>query len=255
MPQFSFGSGSLYGTPTRDSAGNPVLNGTPQKFGVLQDVSVDFNFDVKMLHGQLQFPVDVARGKASIKCKAKFGKYSGALFNDLFFGQTLTKGTATDVFTDKAGSMIPAGAPYTITVTAPMAGTVTEDLSVTGADGVQYSKVAAAPTTGQYTYAAGVFTFASADQGKLVYIDYKYTYALPGAKTIAVLNQEMGYTPEFRVELSQKFKGKPLTFTFPKAVSSKLMSPGKNDDYNIPEFEFEVFADDAGNVAFISLGE
>lgn len=255
MAQYSFGSGSLYGTPTRDSAGNPVMNGATQKFGVLQDVSVDFGYDVKMLHGQLQFPVDVARGKASIKCKAKFGKLNGALYNSLFFGQILVSGTATDIFTDIAGSMIPAVAPYTITLEAPNSGTITEDLSVIGADGTPYEKVDTLPAAGQYTFAAGVFVFAAADAGKKVFIDYKYTYSAPGTKTITVLNQQMGYTPEFRVELSQKFKGKPLTFTFPKAVSSKLMFPGKNDDYNIPEFEFEVFADDSGNVAFISLGE
>lgn len=255
MAQYSFGSGSLYGIPTRDSAGNPVLNGTPQKFGVLQDVSVDFGYDVKMLHGQLQFPVDVARGKASIKCKAKFGKLNGALYNSLFFGQTLTSGTATDILSDIAGSMIPASAPYTVTPAAPNAGTVTESLSVIGADGTPYDKVEAIPTTGQYTLSGGIFTFAAADAGKKVFIDFKYTYASPTAKTITVLNQQMGFTPEFKVELSQKFKGKPLTFTFPKAVSSKLMFPGKNDDYNIPEFEFEVFADETGNVAFISFGE
>jgi hypothetical protein len=46
-------------------------------FGVLQDVSVDISGDIKELYGQNQFAEAVARGKAKISCKAKFGRING----------------------------------------------------------------------------------------------------------------------------------------------------------------------------------
>jgi len=84
--QFGFGSGILYGLRT------DVANATPIKFGILQDVSIDWNGEIKELFGQLQYPVDVARGKTKIEGKAKFAQISGPEFNNLFFGQTIQFG-------------------------------------------------------------------------------------------------------------------------------------------------------------------
>src|SRR5216684_1475305 len=92
--QFIFGSGLLYGIR------NDIVNQSPRAFGTVQDVSVDFDGDIKDLFGQFQFPVDVARGKTKIACKAKFATVSGGIFNDLFFGQTLSTGQQAFAFNE-----------------------------------------------------------------------------------------------------------------------------------------------------------
>src|ERR1700761_3332895 len=79
--QFAFGSGLLYGLR------NDTAIATPRRLGVLQDVEIDFEGDIKELYGQFQFPVDVARGKVKITGKAKFATISVAVYNDLYFGQ------------------------------------------------------------------------------------------------------------------------------------------------------------------------
>jgi hypothetical protein len=94
--QFVFGSGLLYGTRT-DTANN-----TPRLFGTMQDVSIDFDGDIKELFGQFTFPVDVARGKTKIAGKAKFATVSGEIYNDLFFGQTLNTGQEAFAYNEAA---------------------------------------------------------------------------------------------------------------------------------------------------------
>jgi hypothetical protein len=84
--QYGFGSGVLYGIRT------DIANGTPVRFGTLQDVSIDFSGEIKELYGQQQYPVDTARGKTKIEGKAKFAQISAGQFNNLFFGQTLQSG-------------------------------------------------------------------------------------------------------------------------------------------------------------------
>ena len=82
----NFGSGLLFGTRT------DIAAQTPQLFGVLQDVSVEFSASAKQLFGQNQYPVLVARGQAKIACKAKVGAISANLFNALFFGGAVVAG-------------------------------------------------------------------------------------------------------------------------------------------------------------------
>ena len=55
--QLIFGIGALWGT--RSDA--PGIG--PDQFAILQDNSIDFSFELKELYSQLQFPVDIARGK------------------------------------------------------------------------------------------------------------------------------------------------------------------------------------------------
>src|SRR4051812_11802610 len=118
---FGFGAGALWGTPLTDYAGNAIANPTPVLFGTLQDVSIDISFDVKELHGENQFPVDVARGKGKMSCKAKSARINGLQLNNLFFGQTMTSSIVSDV-KDTVGAVIPA-TPFQITPTVPSSGT------------------------------------------------------------------------------------------------------------------------------------
>lgn len=260
MAQYLFGSGSIYATPLVDASGNAVTNPTPVKFLACQDISADISFDTKMLYGQNQFPLAVARGKAKVAVKAKLGQVNGAIFNNAFFGQT--KSTGQEGYQqDLVGIAIPA-TPFTITAGAtsdathiqiPNSGTWAADMGVRNASGVPMTRVASAPATGQYSVAAGVYTFAAADTGLTVYIDYRYTVTT-GTK-IAVINQLLGSAPSVSLDIVVPYAGKQLTCRFPMAIAGKMALATKLDDFTVPEINFDCFVDASGNVGTLSMAE
>lgn len=249
---FIFGAGNLYGVPTSDAAGNAIAVPTPVKFGTLQNVSLDISFENKTLYGQNQFPVAVGRGKGKISGKAQFAGLNGATMNSLFFGQTLSTGI-TSIYSDSNGTAIP-GTPFTITPTIPSSGTWSRDLGVTVA-GVPLTRVASAPATGQYMVAAGVYTFAAADTAKIAFIDFEYTATSTTAPQGIVTNQLMGYAPAFLCELTTPYAGKQMTVTLYNCISSKLTLATKQDDFMVPEFDFDAFANNSNQVIKYSLSD
>jgi hypothetical protein len=252
--QIAFGAGSLYGTQLLDASGNTITNPTPVRFGVLQDCSLDVSFESKMLYGNQQFPIAVGRSKGKISVKAKAAQISAPLMNAIIFGQTVTTGQQL-VSIDEGPTAIPT-TPFQITVTN--SATFVADLGVYNAStGLPMKRVASAPAAGQYSVSvAGVYTFASADQvaGVQVKINYSYTIAASGNK-IAVANLLMGYAPSFQAELILPFQGKNLYVKLNNCISSKFSLATKLDDFIIPEFDFDAFADASGNVMTISSVE
>jgi len=254
MPQYIFGAGNMWGIPLQDASGVAITNPTPVPIGTLQDISADFSFEVKKLYGQKQFPVAVGRAKGSMSFKAKSADIDAAAWNSLYFGQTLAAGLVDDVIAI-VGVAIPT-TPFQITPVPPNSGAWSADLGVVNTAGLRFTRVASAPTTGQYSVTAGVYTFASADNGSgmSVLINYQYTAALPSsARKLTVTNLDMGLIPTFRAELYTKYLGKTLVLSIPSAVSTKLSLSTKLDDFAIPEFDFEGFADATGNVMTFSI--
>lgn len=248
MPLYGFGAGALWGTPSTDADGNAISNPTPLLFGVLQEVSVDISGDIKELYGQNQFAEAVARGKTKISCKAKFGRINGLHLNSLFFGQTVSSGILADYY-DTTGSPIPANpGPYTITPAVPSGGTWARDLGVRDANGNPMTLVAAAPATGQYSVAAGVYTFAAADADMTVFISFAYTATSTTAKKSTVMNKAMGAAPAFRCDLSDGYLGGQTALSLYKCIATKLSFATKLDDFMIPDFDFSAFADANGRV-------
>jgi hypothetical protein len=246
MAQYNFGAGVCWGTPTADANGNAITNGTPLMLAVTQEASVDISGDIKELYGQNQFPVAVGRGKMKITGKVKYGQFNGAVLNSLFFGQTMTSSLVA-VVSDTVGATIPA-TPFQITPTVPGGGTWATDLGVRDSNGNPMTKVASGPTTGQYMVAAGVYTFATADTGKVVFISYGYTATSTVAKTSVVSNLPMGAAPTFRWDFYNQLGGNGLNLTLFSCVSSKLSLGTKLDDFMIPELDFSAFADNLGRV-------
>lgn len=253
MAQYAFGAGVLFGTPLVDANGVAISVPTPVKFGALQDVSVDISFNAKKLYGSLQFPLAVGRGTGSINLKAKFANLSGQMLNAIFFGQTLANGIVTNV-EGLVGVAIPA-TPFQITPTVPSSGTWVADLGVVDTTGIPYTRVASAPATGQYSVAAGVYTFAAADAAKLVLISYRYTATSAVAKNQTVRNLVLGFQPTFEAVLMVPYNNKVLTLRLPNCISSKLSIATKLEDFIVPDFEAEGFDDGSGNVAYWSVSE
>lgn len=245
MAQLGFGSGLLFGTRT------DVSDSTPRQFGTLQEGGIDFSADTKQLFGQYQFPVDVARGKAKIEGKAKMGQISGSVFNDLFFGDTKAA-TLYQVSYQEAATIPATPGPYTVTADNT---TGFADLGVTfTATGVPLIKVASSPATGEYSVntSTGVYTFAAADQGLAVKLNYSYT-AASGGYSFTITNKLMGNTPTFSLVLNMDFRDKQMVLKLNACVSSKLGMATKLDDYLVPEFDFEAFADSSGNIGTFSV--
>lgn len=251
--QFGFGSGVFWGTPLQDASGNAITNPTPCQLGVLQDLSLDVSFDTKQLYGQNQFPVAIGRGKGKMSMKAKLAQLHGRMVNDLVFGQTLSSGVLSDVY-DTTGAVIPSS-PYSITPTVPSSGNWTADLGVRDSNGVPLVRVASAPATGQYSVSAGVYTFAAADTGKTVFINFQYTATSTTAKKSTVISLPMGYAPTFKADIFVPYSGKSLVLTIPQCVVSKFAVSTKQDDFLVPELDMEGFADAAGNALYWALSE
>ena len=242
---YSFGSGVLIGTRT------DIANATPLNFGLLQEVSFDENATLKELYGQQQRPLAIARGTIKTTAKAKVARISGLAMAHLFYGVTPIAGQVMTAFAE-AGA-IPATTPYT--VTAANSATAVDDLGVINAlTGLPFIKVASAPTAGQYSYAAGVYTFAAADTGKAVLLNYTYTLTT-GGQRFTVTNALLGTTPTFACQFYTTFQGQACNVKYTNCTSSKLGFSTKLEDFVMPEFDFSVFADAAGNVATWSFGD
>lgn len=251
---YLFGSGILWGTPLTDANGAAVANPTPIIFGTMQDIDVDIKFDIKELHGQNQFPAAVGRGKGSIGGKAKVADLRAAALETLIFGISGSSGIDSAVY-DTVGATIP-GTPYQVTVTPPSSGTWTADMGVLDSTtGREMKRVASAPATGQYSVAAGVYTFAAADTAKLVYINYRYTATSTVARTITGTNLPMGYAPSFRADLYMPFQGKYALLQLFSCIADGMKLSPKNDDFSVPEVGFKAFANAAGQVYKWSLSE
>lgn len=253
MAQYGFGAGTMYVTPLQDSTGAAIANPTPMKLMDLQEGTFDFGAEAKKLYGQNSFPVAVGIGTRNLGVKIKQARVLAKAWNALFFGQTLSAGIV-GIYTDTVGAAIP-GTPYAITPTPPNSGTWTADLGVLNASGVPMTRVASAPSTGQYSVAAGVYTFAAADTTLTVYINYKYTAASTTASKQTVANQPMGYAPLFACDMHVIYQGKQTYFGLPACMASKMAVAFKNDDFSIPEFEFEGMDNGSGSVMTWSTSE
>lgn len=249
---FHFGVGYLFATQTNDATGAAVSNPTPIQFGTLQEVNVDMSFDSKPLYGQKQFPLAVGRGKGKLMAKAKLADIDGKILSALVFGQAYSQGIKS-LAPNVPGAIPSSPGPYTITPAVPSSGTWVADLGVLSVStGLPFTRVASTPTTGQYSVAGGVYTFAAADADVGVLISFEYEKTGTAGTYGTISNQNMGYSPFFSVALSNTYDGKETMLKFNRAMSSKFSFPFKNEDFAVPDFEFEMFADGAGNIGYWS---
>jgi len=252
MTAYAFGTGTLIAKRT------DITNTPPFLFGVLQDVSIDFEQKLESLMGQNKVAVALGDGELKITGKAKFARLQMTLVNNLFAGQTATTGALEMVSTGEAAA-IPASSPYTYAVTNASL-TPLEDFGVFyQSNGIQLTPVASSPATGQYAFNAstGIYTFAAGDAGAAVYI--YYTYSGASGNKLIYANPLMGSSPIFEVY----FKTTTSNFGAPKDVtiklnackSSKLSLSFANQKFAIPEFDFQAMADASGNVFTLSMTE
>lgn len=240
--QYSFGSGSLWGI-------NNVSNPSPVRFGALQDVQIDIQFTEKQLYGSYQFPLAIGRGTAKITGKATYGEINARAYNDLFFGEASEPTPGVTAIADNEAGTVPGSSVYTITVSNHT--TWVTDLGVIyAATGIPFVRVSGSPSIGQYSVAAGVYTFAAADASANVKISYTYTTS--GGFTLTMANQLLGSSPFFMAVFNEVYNGNPFLLQLNRCMSSKLSLPFKLEDFTLQAFEFSAFADDSNTIGIIS---
>lgn len=250
----NFGSGKLIAVPTNLADGTAIANPTPVILGTMQDVSLDLSVELKTLYGSKRYPIAVGQGKGKTEIKAKYAEIDGGILGSLFFGKASTTGIKAAKF-DEAATIPATPGPYTVTISPPSSGTFVADLGVLNSStGVQFTRVASAPATGQYSVntGTGVYTFAAADQGVAIKISYEYS-ASSGGQIWTMTNETMGYTPSFTLLLQNSYDSKTMVCKLNRCVSGKLSVPLKSDDFAIYDFEAEAFANAADELGYICL--
>lgn len=247
---FVFGSGVLIGTQLN------VVNPTPINFGLVQKVSVDTSVSVKELYGQYAFPVAVGSGTRKVQCKASLARFSGQAIGRLFYNQVPISGSTISAFAEVHS--VPAAGPFTITV-SNATHFVADQGVVYAANGLPLIAVASAPATGQYAVnsATGVYTFATGDQGQGVLISYTYSSTVATTENLAIANPLIGPTSTFSATL---FATDPTTnaqfsVTLNQCVASKFSFDTNIEDFAKPDFEFQAFANAAGQVMTFNFGD
>ena len=229
MAQYNFGLGGLYlldnESPTQAT-----------QVGVLRDVNLDISYDTKELRGSYTFPVDIAKAGGKIEGKAKFAQISGRLINEIIQG-TLTTG-ATVIGSNNEAGTVPAS-PYAITVANT---TGWSDLGVYNVTNSKFmTRVASSPATGQYSAAAGVYTFAIADTTNKVQISYSYTSAT--GNTVTLTNNLMGSGTTYVVQLYNTYKTQNVGVKLYAVTLGKYSFAMKNEDFTDEDLDFMGFAD------------
>lgn len=236
---YKFGTGRVFVVPTN-------LPGQGIQIGTLQDIEVDVDQTIVSLYGQSKFPDAIAQGEAKITGKAKSGKFSLNLANQMLFGQTIATGY-NNLIVDET-SAIP-GTPFQITVvnSATWVADLAVRFTLTGAPLTHIAT--GTPTTGQYTVTAGVYTFATADTGKSVAISYTYNVTSTG-QNLAINQSLMGTQQAFAMYLkeSDPTNGNTDTMILYQCVGSKLSIPYKNNNFMIQDIEWQCFANAGGQV-------
>jgi hypothetical protein len=246
---FVFGSGVLIGTQLN------VANPTPINFGLVQKVSVDTSVSVKELYGQYAFPVAVGSGTRKVQCKASLARFSGQAIGRLFYNQVPSPGSTISAFAEV--HKVPASTPYTITVANPTTPLADQGV-VYAATGLPLIAVSSLTAAGQYTFnpSTGVYTFYSGDSNANVLISYTYTASATG-EALAIANPLIGPTSTFMATL---FATDPTTnaqfsVTLNQCVASKFSFGTNIEDFAKPDFEFQAFANAAGQVMTFNFGD
>lgn len=246
-----FGSGVLFGNP---NAGNTAANPTPQRFGILQEVQVDFKGDLKKLYGQNQFAAAKARGKIDVTCKGKIATLDPTMINQLYFGLTSSAGVQRIADLE---SHAPAAS---VAPTHATAGSLITDFGVINKDtGLNMVKVTTTPALGQYTFTqattgaepiSAAYGFNASETASAVLLSYLYADSTNGV-TIALSSQLMGYAPEFQALLYNNFRNKYFALQLNSCTMGSLSIPSKQEDFWICDIDFDASADVTGSIGSI----
>jgi hypothetical protein len=225
--QYAFGAGNMYVTQLQDARGNSISNPTPYPLMALQEGSLSFSGDIKELYGQNQFAVAVGRGKMKLEANVKPARIFAAVWNSIFFGQTLSAGLLGN-YTDTTGFAV----PNTIGVTGATS---------TGGTGFQVGDILQASTgTVSSGGAKATLMVTAVTSGNPTGIQV----LTPGSYTVAPTASASNFTNIGNAFTGVAGSGTGATLTFTTGTGTVAASPPVNGTQAAPAFN--VFAADLG---------
>ena len=252
---FVFGPGACWAIMQNFTDGTSPTTVSPRKFDVLQEFSVDFGQTIKELTGQLTYPVALGIGEGKITIKITMARFQAGVLNDAIFGRNTATGLAVgrNIIVDPP-ERFTAAATYAVANAA----TFVQDLGVFDqVSGAQLVAVAAAPTTGQYIPGAanvGSYSFAAADVGHLLMVNYMYHSAATG-QTLTVFSEIQGAVGISRMLYTGQYAGRYVAIDLPNVVASKFTYASKQKDFIMGVVDAAAFATPAGIAAYMYLLE
>ena len=256
-PLAVFGPGILILTRT------DITNGTPINVGFAQEFSIDLAGTSKQLYGQNQFPLVVARSTIKATGKFKSAVMSGIALNNAFIGQSLS--TASGQIAWSVGSTYSLSTGSGTSTSALQVGsslTFDADLGVTYVNtGLPMQRVSTGNegSSGKYSVgstAPGLYAFGSADTSSLTAgttqpIKVTYTSTTTVGQSLLVSNQLIGTSPTFQLDYYTNLNqptAKPFAIRCYQGIASKAALAFKLEDFMMPEIDFDLFANNSGNI-------
>ncbi len=265
VPAAAFGPGILILTRTD-------ILGAPVNVGYVQEFSLDFSGNTKQLFGQNQFPLVAARATIKATGKMKNAVLSGLAMNSCFYGNTFSTAAysgGVGVYEWNIGSTFTLSTTSTSAVQVGSSLTFDADLGVTYAvTGLPLQRVSTgSEALGKYsitntsTAGPGSYNFSAAEStaSTAVYVKISYTDtggATANRQALTVTNLIIGNTPTFQLDYYTNLNQPGLTpyaCRIFQCVASKHVMAFKLEDYLMPEFDFDIFANNAGQIYDIVL--
>lgn len=220
-------------------------NPTPVPVALLTDVKLDVSLKEVAFNGNQQWPVEIALGEGDMKVTAKNANVNGGTLTALLGGATSAAGAVLGILAELVS------APGTTTFTAANGATYADDLGLLDLTANKWmTRVAAGPTTGQYTIntATGAYVIAAADQTHNFSLNYGYTSASIG-RTTTLNNQLAGTTPLFALACYNAYSiggsTRYMGWKFPAVVCPKLSWALNPTKYTEQDLSFSVRQDSA----------
>lgn len=252
VPFAAFGPGILIITRT-DTTTPVAIN-----VGFAQELSIDFNPTTKSLFGQNQYPLLAARGTIKATGKWKAATISGIAWNAAFYGESLS--TSNSIAWTIGSTYTTSTASTTLQVGSSL--TFDTDLGITySTSGFPLQRVTTgSEATGKYsitTGSAGLYNFAAGDAGVAIKVTYTSTQSATG-QNLLITNALIGTTPAFQLDYYTSVPqptGKAFAVRLYACIGSKHSIAFKLEDFMMPEFDFDIFADASQRVVGYNFPE
>ena len=237
-----FGPGILIAQRTDITTPSPI------NVGYVQEFSIENAATNKKLYGQKKYPLVAAQGTINTTGKFKAATFSGLAWNALMYGESSFTSGSINWNIDSTYS-VPGTTAYTVSVGSST--TFEADLGVKySTSGLPFQRVAGgSETTGAYSVSGNVYSFAAGDASAAIKVTY--TNTISTGQTMIVTNQQIGNTATFQLDYYTALDqptAKQFAVRVFNGVCSKHALGFKLEDFTIPEFEFDIFANSSDQV-------
>lgn len=201
------------------------------------------NADVRDNDG---YVIDSFATQTDVSGKLSLQDFSNSLIAAVARGVTVSVG---QVIGASHSATIPAS-PYAVTVT--QSAQFAENMGVMDLTaGKELKVVAATPATGEYSVAAGVYTFAAADTGHSVLIMYRYTASTSGTTAEVAKATTGSASPKYAIHVYQpRISSKEWGFYIPAARIPSLDVAFKREGWSETSIEWTAMLSDSNKLIY-----